>query len=187
MKPRPPVHLQVKRGAGDPGAIIMFTLEKLDRLNRKISLGLEIIGLAAMIFLVFITTVDVIGAKLFVRPVSGALDAVMLSQLVAISFAAGITLIVGRHVEVEFLVMLFPKGVQMVVDLLVKLLCLAIFVILVWQLTSYAHHLQVRNEVTPTARIPLYPFAYGAALGCVPVCLVYISIIIHSFLRLIKK
>jgi TRAP-type C4-dicarboxylate transport system permease small subunit len=167
--------------------MIMSALAKFDSFNKKVSLGLELVGLAAMIFLVFITTVDVIGAKLFTRPVFGALDAVMLSQVVAISFAAAITLIVGRHVEVEFLVNLFPKGVQMVVDLLVKLLCLGIFVILVWQLTSYAHHLQVRSEVTPTARIPLYPFAYGAALGCIPVCLVYISIIIHSSLRLIKK
>jgi TRAP-type C4-dicarboxylate transport system permease small subunit len=165
----------------------MSALAKFDSFNRKISLGLELIGLAAMIFLVFITTVDVIGAKLFVRPVFGALDAVMLSQVVAISFAAAITLIVGRHVEVEFLVNLLPKRIQMVVDLFVKLLCLTLFVILVWRLTAYAHHLQVRHEVTPTARIPLYPFAYGAALGCIPVCLVYISIVIQSFLRMIKR
>jgi len=165
----------------------MFTLEKFDSFNRKISLGLELIGLAAMIFLVFITTVDVIGAKLFVRPVFGALDVVMLSQLVAISFASAITLIVGRHVEVEFLVMLFPRRIRMVVDLFVKLLCLTLFVILVWRLTEYAHHLQVRHEVTPTARIPLYPFAYGAAFACIPVCLVYISIVIQSFFGLIKR
>jgi TRAP-type C4-dicarboxylate transport system permease small subunit len=165
----------------------MSALGKFDSFNRKISLGLELIGLAAMIFLVFITTADVIGAKLFNRPVFGTLDAVMLSQVVAISFAAAITLIVGRHVEVEFLVRLFPKGVQMVVDLFVKLLCLTLFLILVWHLTAYAHHLQVKTEVTPTARIPVYPFAYGAAFGCIPVCLAYISIIIHSFLRLIRN
>lgn len=162
----------------------MSALVKFDSFNKKVSLGLELIGLAAMIFLVFITTLDVIGAKLISKPLFGTLDAVMLSQVLAISFAAGITLIVGRHVEVEFLVILFPKRVQKVVDLLVKLLCLVLFLTLVWHLAAYAHHLQVRNEVTPTARIPLYPFAYGAALGCIPVCFVYISIIIHSFLRL---
>jgi TRAP-type C4-dicarboxylate transport system permease small subunit len=165
----------------------MSALSKFDSFNKKVSRGLELIGLVAMIFLVLVTTVDVIGAKLFLKPVFGALDAVMLSQVLAISFAAAITLIVGRHVEVEFLVVLFPESVRAVIDLLVKVMCLALFLILVWQLTAYAHHLQVRTEVTPTARIPLYPFAYAAALGCVPVCLVYISLIIHSFLRLARN
>ena len=164
----------------------MSVLERFDSINKKVSLGFELVGLVAMIFLVFITTLDVIGAKVFTRPVFGTLDAVMLSQVVAISFSAAITLIVGRHVEVEFLVMLFPQRVQRVLDLLVKLLCLVLFLTLVWQLAAYAYHLQIKHEETPTARIPLYPFAYGAALGCIPVCFVYVSMIIHSFLRLIR-
>jgi TRAP-type C4-dicarboxylate transport system permease small subunit len=165
----------------------MSALAKFDSFNRKVSLGMELIGLAALIFLVFITTVDVIGAKLFSRPVFGVLDAVMISQVVAIFFAAAITLIVGRHVEVEFLVVLLPERIRILLDLFVKLLCLALFIILTWRLALYAHHLQVRTEVTPTARIALYPYAYSAVLACVPVCLAYISIILHSLSRLTKK
>jgi TRAP-type transport system small permease protein len=162
-------------------------LQRFDRFNEKVALGLELIGLVALILLVFITTLDVLGAKLFSRPISGSLDAVMVSQVVAISFAAAITLIVGRHVEVEFLVTHFPQRIQIVLDILVKLACLLLFVIMVWVLTSYAHHLQVRHEVTPTVRFPLYPFGYIAALGCVPVCLVYVSLILQDILRLNKK
>lgn len=165
----------------------MGLLEKFDWFNEKVGLGLELIGIVAMIFLVFITTLDVLGAKLLSRPVFGTLDAVMVSQVVAISFAASITLIVGRHVEVEFMVALLPKRVQILLDIFVKLLCLALFITIVYVLTSYAHHLQVRREVTPTARFPLYPFGYFAALGCLPVCLVYISLVIRGVLRLIKQ
>ena len=165
----------------------MSTLERFENLNQKISQFFELIGLAGMVFIVFITTLDVIGAKLFTRPVFGALDSVMISQVVAISFAAAITLIIGRHVEVEFLVTLFPKRIQLIIDLMVKILCLILFLIIVWRMTLFGHHIQVRNEVTPTARIPLYPFAYSVAIGCIPVCLVYISIIINSFLRLFKR
>jgi TRAP-type C4-dicarboxylate transport system permease small subunit len=165
----------------------MSALTKFDSFNRKAGLALEGIGLAAMIIMVFITTVDVIGAKLFLRPVFGALDAIMLLQLVAIAFAATITLISGRHIEVEFLTALFPESLQCIVDLLVKLLCFALFAVLVWYMLVYAHHLQIRMETTPTARVPLYPFAYGAAIACIPVCLVYISIVIKCFLRIIGK
>lgn len=162
-------------------------IEKFEKFNQKISQFLELIGLAGMIFIVFITTIDVIGAKLFLHPVFGALDSVMISQVVAISFAAAITLIIGRHVEVEFLVMLFPKRLQMVIDLFAKILCLILFLIIFWQMFKFANHLRIKNEVTPTARIPLYPFAYSISIGCIPVCLIYISLAINSFLRLVKN
>jgi len=165
----------------------MSALAKFDDLNRKIALTLEGIGLVAMIVMVFITTVDVVGAKLFLRPVFGALDAVMVLQLIAIAFAATITLITGRHIEVEFLAMLFPETVQAIIDLLVRLVCLALFVALFWYMVVYAHHLQIKMETTPTARVPLHYFAYGAAIAFIPVCLAYISIIIKCFMRVTKK
>jgi TRAP-type C4-dicarboxylate transport system permease small subunit len=165
----------------------MSALEKFDRWNKKIALALEGVGLAAMIIMVFITTLDVMGAKLILRPIFGALDAVMVLQLVAISFAATITLLMGRHIEVEFLAVLFPERVQAVIDFLVRLACLALFVVLFWYMVVYAHHLQIRMETTPTARVPLYPFAYGAAVAFIPVCLAYVSIVIRCFMRIIGK
>jgi len=165
----------------------MSALAKFDNLNRKIGLALEGIGLTAMIIMVFITTLDVVGAKLFLRPVFGALDAVMVLQLVAISFAATITLITGRHIEVEFLATLLPETLQAVIDLLVRLVCLALFVVLFWYMVVYAHHLQIRMETTPTARVPLHFFAYGAAFAFIPVCLAYVSIIIKCIIRITPK
>jgi TRAP-type C4-dicarboxylate transport system permease small subunit len=165
----------------------MSALSRFDDLNKKIGLALEGIGLTAMIIMVFITTLDVIGAKLFLRPVFGALDAVMVLQMVAISFAATITLLMGRHIEVEFFAVLLPETVQAVIDFIVRLACLALFAILFWYMVVYAHHLQIRMETTPTARVPLYPFAYGAAIAFIPVCLAFLSIVIKCFLRIIKK
>ena len=98
----------------------MSALTKFDNFNRKVALGLEGIGLAAMVIMVFLTTMDVVGAKLFLHPVFGTLDAVSLLQLVAISFAASITLITGRHIEVEFLTALFPQKLQDVIDFFVN-------------------------------------------------------------------
>ena len=161
----------------------MASLKKFDRFNEKVSLTLEGIGLAAMILMVFITTIDVVGAKLFLKPVFGALDAVSLFQVIAIAFAAGITLIRGRHIEVEFLTELFPKRLRYMVDLVIKIICFALFLVLLYYMVLYARHLQVRGETTATARIALYPFAYGVALACIPVCMVYISLIIKCIKR----
>ncbi len=162
-------------------------LQRFETLNQKISSAIEWVGLIGFLVIMLITTVDVIGAKLFLSPVFGALDIVMQAQLIAMSFAAAATLIAGRHVAVEFFVPLLPKPLQKMVDVFVNLLGLALFVILVWRLTEYAHSLQTVNELTPTARIPLYPFAYGTAFAGIPVCSVYLYYLLESIVRLVRR
>ena len=162
----------------------MLALKKFEAFNQKISLAIEWVGLIGFLIMMLITTADVIGAKVFHQPVFGALDMVIQAQLIAMSFAAAMTLIKGRHVAVEFFVPLLPKRLQMIVDVLVDLLGLAFFLILLWRLTDYAYSLQIENEVTPTARIPLYPFAYGAAVAFIPVCLIYLHRLLESISRL---
>ncbi|MBW1862761.1 MAG: TRAP transporter small permease subunit, partial [Deltaproteobacteria bacterium] len=99
----------------------MTFLEKFQKLNRQISGLMEWIGISAYLLIMGLTCVDVVGAKLFRTPVFGSIDIVMLAQLLAISFAASITLIVGRHIQVEFFVLLLPKRLQVIIDCIVHL------------------------------------------------------------------
>ena len=165
----------------------MTGLEKFEKLNRKISMAIEWVGVAAIVLMMLITTIDVIGSKLFLAPVFGALDIMMLAQLLAMTFAAGATLIVGLHVTVEFFVPLLPRRIQSIVDCLIFFLGFVLFVLIVWRLILYSYDLQLQGEVSSTASIPFYPFAYGAALACVPVCLIYLSRLMESFLKVFKK
>ena len=164
----------------------MSVLEKFDRLNQKLSFWVEWIGLAGILLMMLITCVDVVGAKVFKTPVPGALDIVMIAQLLAVAFAVAASLLLGRHVEVEFFVPLLPRTLQAVIDGLVNLMCLLLFAVIAWRLFSYGYSMQASNEVSPTIRIPMYGFAYGAAVSCVPVCLVYLHRLISSLLRILK-
>jgi len=95
-------------------------LERFEKFNRLLSSWFEWIGLAGLLVVMFITCIDIIGAKIFLHPVFGALDIVMLAQLVAISFAAAFALILGRHVRVEFFVTRLPRCAQAVIDSIVS-------------------------------------------------------------------
>jgi len=90
----------------------MTGLEKFAKFNRKLSMGIEWVGLAAIVLMMLITTIDVLGTKLFLLPVFGSLDIMMLAQLVAMTFTAGATLIIGLHITVEFFVPLLPRRLQ---------------------------------------------------------------------------
>lgn len=165
----------------------MPVMEKFDRFNQKLSFLIEWIGLAGILMMMTITCVDVIGAKVFKVPVPGALDIVMISQSLAVAFTISASLILGRHVEVEFFVPLLPKMLQNIVDIVINFLCLGLFIVICWHLFAYGYDMQTGNEVSPTIRIPLYIFAYGVAASCIPVCLVYLHRLVLSIIRIVKK
>ena len=165
----------------------MTFLEKFQRFSRLISGLMEWVGIVAYLLIMVITCVDVVGAKLFRIPVFGSIDMVMLAQLLAISFAASITLIVGRHVQVEFFALLLPKRLQVIIDCIVHLLGFALFLLIVWRLFVFGYSFQEGGEETATAYIPLFPFVYCAAVACIPVCLVFLHHFIESIIKVVKE
>lgn len=165
----------------------MTGLEKFEKFNNRVSMGIEWVGLVAFVFMMLVTTIDVVGAKVFFRPLPGSLDIMMLAQLICMTFAVSAALLLGRHVQVEVFVLLLPKRLQDYTECLVRFLGLALFVLIVWRLFVYGHDLQFKGEVSPTIRVPLYPFAYGAAFACIPACLVYLSLFIESILKVFKN
>lgn len=162
-------------------------LEKFQKFNERVSAWGEWIAFWAIFFMVVLTCVDVLGSKLFRSPVFGSIDAMMLAQLIAVTFAAAMALIQNRHVQVEFFVMLLPRRIQAIIDGLIQLICLGLFILIVWRLFAHGYYLQTGGEVTPTAHIPMSPFAYASAVGIIPVCLVLLHQFFTSILRLIKN
>ena len=165
----------------------MSILDRLKHGNNRLSFLVEWIGLAGIILMMLITCIDVIGAKVFLLPVPGSIDIIMISQLMAISFALAGSLILGRHVEVEFFVPLLPKSLQDIINCIIQLLGLFLFVMICWRLFDYSYSMYSGNEVSPTLRIPMYPFVCGAGLACIPVCLSYLHGSITSIMRIAKK
>jgi TRAP-type C4-dicarboxylate transport system permease small subunit len=158
-------------------------LGKFERFNRRLSGWCEWLGLAAMLLMMVITCIDVVGAKVFRWRLLGAIDIVMLSQIVAIAFAASMALILGRHIRVEFFFNLLPRRAQAVINSCVLLLGLGLFILIIWRLCVLGYSFQTSGEYSATAYIPLYPFAYGIALASIPVCLV----LLLEFLKSLTK
>ena len=158
-------------------------LAKFERYNRRVSDWCEWLGLAALLLMMVITCIDVVGAKVFQWRLLGAIDIVMLAQIVAISFAAGITLILGRHIQVEFFFSLLPRRAQKVINSIVLLLGLGLFILVIWRLCVLGYSFQTSGEYSPTAYIPLYPFIYSIAFASIPVFL----ILLLEFLKSLTK
>jgi len=134
-----------------------------------------------------ITCIDVFLTKFFTLPIQGAIDVVMFSQLIAMAFALGLTLILGRHIQVDIFISSLPRRTQGVIDSIASLLGFAFFIIVVWQLYGLGHSFQTAGEKSMSQlRLSLFPFPYAIAIGSIPVCLVFFQRFIKSLIRVVK-
>jgi TRAP-type C4-dicarboxylate transport system permease small subunit len=155
-------------------------LDTIERFNRRLSDWFEWLAFLGLFVMMVITCVDVVGAKVFRWPLPGSIESVQLAQTVAIAFACSMTLILGRHIQVEFFVKLLPRRLAAVIISVILLLGLGLFTVLVWRLTSLGYLLQTSGDYSETIHIPYYPFAYGIALAFIPVCVVYLLELLKS-------
>ena len=146
----------------------MSFLERFTERISRLFAGIALIALSAMLLLV---TADIIGAKVFSLPVPGAMDVTSLLGLLLIGFAMPQTYMMGRHINVDFVMVRTPKPLRKVLRCLSTALCILFFVFVVWRLFLYAHDLQVYGEKSLTVKIPLFPFAYALAVAFVPMLL----------------
>ena len=160
---------------------------RFEKVNRRLSRWFEWIGLAGMIVMMSITCFDVMGAKLFKFPILGALDIVQLSQIVAISFAAGMMVILGRHIQVDFVFSLLPRRAQTVINSIVLLILLGFHIVIIWRVCVLGYSFLTSGEGTMTVYIPIYPFVYGIALAFIPVCVVLLLEFIRSLTKGAQK
>jgi TRAP-type C4-dicarboxylate transport system permease small subunit len=161
-------------------------LDKFEKFNKRLSNWFEWIGVAGILLMMATTCIDVIGAKLFRWRLFGAIDIVMLSQIVAIAFPASMALILGRHIQVEILITRLSRRTQAVISSFALLLGFGLFFLIIRQLFVIGYSFQTSGEQSPTAYIPYYPFAYGIALASIPVCLVHLQKFLSSLIRVIK-
>jgi TRAP-type C4-dicarboxylate transport system permease small subunit len=162
-------------------------IERLERFTNVFSKWLNWvagIGLVAMLGLII---ADVVGIKLFNRPIPGAIEIVAFLGVVVTVFAIAYTYILRGHIQVEFFVMRLNTRVQAVIASLVSVLGIILFALLAWRSYAYGHVLQTTGEVSMTQRIPFYPFVYAMAFCCIPVCLVLLVSLIRSVLKVVNK
>ena len=153
---------------------------RMDKWTKGFSRSLEWIGVVGFLLMFLANFVDVVGAKLFNWPLPGVTEIISFSQVVAIASTLAITLIIGQHIRVEFIVDRFPKRIRGMITAIGSFLSLVLFILILWQSYRYGQTLQIGGEIGSSIPVPFYPFAYFIAFSCIPVCLVLLMEIIKS-------
>jgi len=135
---------------------------------------------AALTLLMLLTIADVV-LRILGRPIVGTYELVALGGALAIGLSLPLTSWVRGHIYVDSFVARLPRLPRVVLCIATRLLVLALFFILGWNLLKYALDLRSAGEVTPTLRVPFFPVTLALGLSCLLQCLVMVADIVKIF------
>lgn len=158
----------------------------LEELCERLSKLLFYISGAAILLMMLITCIDVV-LRLFRYALPGTFELVGFCSAITISFALAHTTIQKGHISVDFIVKLFPKKLQTLIEIITTLLCLYFYSFICYQSFIYANSQRLSETVSLTLQFPFYYIIYGIGVSIFIVCFILIVETIKNIKRIFQK
>ena len=168
--------IQVRKAARSAGTAVSQLSEK--------------IGLVAVVFLVFmmmLTVTDVFLRYVFNRPIAATMDYTEYMMLVVVLFALSWCALQGSHVKVDLIVSRFSFKAQGIFNVLNYLLVIAVSALLSVQAFRGSFLVRRVGDASEVTGIPDYPFYFIVTAGFILMCLVAITLLIHSIYKMVRE
>ena len=146
----------------------------------RISESLSVVSGIAATFVMLLTVVDVLG-RAVKHPVVGSYEIIALTGAILIGFGMPFTTTSGSHVFMEMLIRKLPRHIATGMNVATRLLCIVLFAVAGVNVFRFAGELARAGEVSPTLKIPIYPFTYIFGICCFLQCLVFAFAILRYF------
>jgi TRAP-type C4-dicarboxylate transport system permease small subunit len=146
----------------------------------KISESLSIVSGIAATFVMLLTVADVLG-RMIKHPIVGSYEIIALTGAILIGFGMPFTTASGSHVFMELLIKKLPRSIATGMNVATRILCIILFAVAGVNVFRFAGELTRAGEVSPTLKIPVYPFAYMFGVCCFLQCLVFVFAIFRYF------
>ncbi len=166
---------------------ISIKLAPFEKFILHLSNWLNWVAIFGFVCMALLTTVDVIGAKLFKSPLLFAYEGSGLLGVFVTAFALALTQMKRGNIDIDFLTSHFPQQTQRILGIIAYFIGAALFAVMTWQMLDYALVIQKANRVTSMQAIPLSPFAYATAFCFFAVFLTCVLQFLQSLFEEMKK
>jgi TRAP-type C4-dicarboxylate transport system permease small subunit len=143
----------------------------------KVTRYMEAIAVAALTFIICLTTLDVI-MRAFGHPIIGTYEIVAMCGGIVIGFIAPITAWLRGHVYVDFVIKKFSPPIQNTVNVITRFVGITMFVIVGVNVVKVGNTFRNAGEVSNSLQLPLYPIAYAMAFSFFVLAVVLVTDII---------
>jgi TRAP-type C4-dicarboxylate transport system permease small subunit len=143
----------------------------LSSVARALSRFMFTIAGIALTSIVCLTVADVV-LRTVKHPITGTFELVGILGAVVIGFSLPETSRLHGHVNMHFLTDRVSKGVRKVLSVITRILAIAMFLLIAWNLMRMGIDYTRTGETTAILLLPFYPVCFGIAACCLVECLV---------------
>ena len=140
------------------------------------------IGVCVITAMMILTCADVV-LRYFGYPIRGAYDITRVLGSVIFALPIAYSYIKGYQVAVDSIFRRAHRGVRFIVDSVICLFSMTITAMIAWRAIYLGYDLYVKDRVTDTIPIPLWPFVYVMVVGFLVYCLVLLA----EYLKAVKR
>jgi len=124
---------------------------------------------------------NIVLRTVFNQPILGTYELVGFLTAIGVALALAHCAFQEGHIAVSFIMEHFPQKIQSITAVIVNAASLMLWAATVWSLGKFGHAMKIKELVSPSAEIPVYPFIYLVAFGMLGLCLVLLFKLLVSF------
>jgi len=152
--------------SNDPSSLSLagFT-NGLDKIVRRISRGMNYIGMGSLLLLMLLTVSDVLLRFFFNKPILGSLE---LSEfiMVTVSFMVLPEMVIGgKDIGVDALTSRLSVSAKAILQSVTTFISLGLWSLVTWRLVVQALNVMNKGDLSENLNIPVYLFIFLAAFG----------------------
>jgi TRAP-type C4-dicarboxylate transport system permease small subunit len=160
-------------------------LEFYHQALRASVMALAYLACASLMVMVLLTSAEVV-LRIFRVSLTGAYDIVKIAAAITISAALPYTTAIKGHVAIEYFFHKLGRRGRIVVDVLMRVVGMALFSLLAWGCVDYGNSLRAKGEVSMTLQLPIFWVPYVLAVSCALVVLIKVYHLTHPGKPMIK-
>lgn len=154
-------------------------MDRLRRVVLKVAGIMDVVGGIVLTFMMLVTVIDVV-LRYLGKPITGTYELVYLGGAVVIAFAMPRTSWDRSNVSVDFVLDALGSKTRRAVSACTRLLGIAFFVLLGWNLFRLGNTLFDKHEVSLTLHVPIYPVVYALGVCAFVECAVLAAMFVSE-------
>lgn len=162
-------------------------MSRVDKIIDLFAYCLNWLAAAGLLAAMIVVCMNVIGRCFFQSPFKGTVDVAGLLGALIIAGAIAYTQVTKGHIRIGLFVERFPARVQHIVNSIVDMIGFALFALISWQTVLFALYTLEIGELSEVLKIPLSPFAFVVAIGCISLSLVLLKDLIKTISKVVAK
>ncbi|MDP2744504.1 MAG: TRAP transporter small permease [Dehalococcoidia bacterium] len=167
--------------------LFLVWLRRNTRLAGLLNLA-SLVSVGGVFFIMFLTSADVVGRYVLMKPIAGAVEGSTFLLVLVISLGIGFAQLERRHVYMELFVSRLSPRLQRALGRPLLLLALGVFAVMTWSSANAAYLSWRQGEFWfSTMKFPVWPVRFILFLGLLLLCLQLSNDLLNSLKRTDKR